>query len=821
MRAIILLFLLNAAAAAPAFSATANSCPGGVPVTGFRLIVMPPAGEQALPLLAVNVIHPGQVLRYEPYRLPKEISGRAEVAVLFVPAAQGDNPHIEVLPSQPADQPAEWKVPIHASVVGFVFGPHGLDVKKINSLMEKNPELISKLTDYIEESSKVEALVQTLSQFESSAPGSTNFSAVLGHFSAQYGVALPNVDASAPSGQQAEQLLHSVLPAFSSSDPLTSGPSLRAQSTGLAASVATLFFGAGSVGLAAGGAQLIEEMHATMFPHAEFRTAFAQEVPDGMSLCSPKSQHAAKEHTRLVYLWMLNVPDSAPPAIALAAPANIPAGWVSTLKVSCASVAQLKNVTRIRGWELLSADAKTSVAVPVKVTLGSVGDLLTLDLSKTRIPPGEYHLAAKWDWTPIEIAGEVDVHKFADYSTAVISPTSRDELISGRNAAPLRVDGADFEFLDKVTLVDKQNPKAPAMQVSFRLPKGTGQGEQHDFEANVDTRPLPSGNYLLELRQLNGASHDVPVAVHPANPQIRNLPLRVNVGESQQIIHLQGTDLERIDRIASPDVRWTLSPIPVDSHGLSDREATIQLGPKARKGDQIAASLFINGLEEPLKVLDVLAVAGPRPKIADAKASFATSPGVELKPGEIPAGSPVSFSISPENITSQPSLQLACAAETDTKRSLALSPGERVGSDELDLAGEGLLYLSIDPGDVGQSGCLLIATLTEPAAGVSDPYLLGRVVRLPRIDTFTLSGETLGQGLYAGALTGQDLQTIEKTGWTSQNGENVPGIATPVPSAPGEQTLKIAMHWPPPSPHAPIYVWLRGETQARLTNAHY
>jgi hypothetical protein len=150
-----------------------------------------------------------------------------------------------------------------------------------------------------------------------------------------------------------------------------------------------------------------------------------------------------------------------------------------------------------------------------------------------------------------------------------------------------------------------------------------------------------------------------------------------------------------------------------------------------------------------------------------------------------------------------------------------LSPGERNGGDELDLAGEGLLYLSIDPGDIGQSGCLLMATLREPASGTSDAYLLGRVVRLPRIDTFTLSGEMLGQGLYAGALTGQDLQTIEKTGWTSQNGESVPGIATPVPGTPGEQTLKIAVRWPPPSPHAPIYVWLRGETQARLTNAHY
>jgi hypothetical protein len=62
---------------------------------------------------------------------------------------------------------------------------------------------------------------------------------------------------------------------------------------------------------------------------------------------------------------------------------------------------------------------------------------------------------------------------------------------------------------------------------------------------------------------------------------------------------------------------------------------------------------------------------------------------------------------------------------------------------------------------------------------------------------------------------------IEKTGWDAKTGFPVQGIPTPVPGSPQEQTLEVALPWPPPSPHAPVYVWLRGESEGRLTNAKY
>jgi hypothetical protein len=132
------------------------------------------------------------------------------------------------------------------------------------------------------------------------------------------------------------------------------------------------------------------------------------------------------------------------------------------------------------------------------------------------------------------------------------------------------------------------------------------------------------------------------------------------------------------------------------------------------------------------------------------------------------------------------------------------------------------LFLSVDPGVVGLSGCQLAAIINTESAGSSDPTTLGRLIRLPHIEKFALTDEKLNSTLYAGVLTGMDLQVIEKTGWDGKTGYPVQGIPTPVPgSNTQEQTLKVGLPWPPPAPHAPIYVWLRGETSGRLTSVKY
>jgi hypothetical protein len=136
-------------------------------------------------------------------------------------------------------------------------------------------------------------------------------------------------------------------------------------------------------------------------------------------------------------------------------------------------------------------------------------------------------------------------------------------------------------------------------------------------------------------------------------------------------------------------------------------------------------------------------------------------------------------------------------------------------------AGAGVLFFAVDPGSIGHSGCQLEATVTLAATGTSKPARLGRVVQLPRIAQFHLTDEKLGDSIYAGSIEGMDLETIAKTGWDDQNGLPVEGLPTSAGAGEQRQTLKIALPWPAPAPHAPLFIWLRGESQGRPTGVKY
>ncbi|HUX09168.1 MAG TPA: hypothetical protein VMW51_00920, partial [Terriglobia bacterium] len=332
---------------------------------------------------------------------------------------------------------------------------------------------------------------------------------------------------------------------------------------------------------------------------------------------------------------------------------------------------------------------------------------------------------------------------------------------------------------------------------------------------------LKPGRYLLMLTQLNGAIQDVPLTVHPPNPKLTDLPLRANLGEKEQTLTLHGSGLDRITRITSEGAEWALAPVAKSDDEPKERKVTLQLAPKAHQGELLSASLHVEDIGRPLPVPDAVHVVGPRPAITDVRTSFPKETNIVLKKSEIPAGSAVSFAIQAEHMGPGSALSLGCSNDGETRQPLTLHPGDKSGSAQLDFAGSGVLFLSLDPGTVGQSGCLLDATVTDPTTGSSDPYALGRVTRLPRIIKFTLSGQKLGPSLYEGTLAGQDLQMIDKTGWSPDTGYPVQGIPTPVRGNPQEQTLKIEMPWPPPSPGASIYIWLRGENTGRVTAMRY
>jgi hypothetical protein len=115
---------------------------------------------------------------------------------------------------------------------------------------------------------------------------------------------------------------------------------------------------------------------------------------------------------------------------------------------------------------------------------------------------------------------------------------------------------------------------------------------------------------------------------------------------------------------------------------------------------------------------------------------------------------------------------------------------------------------------------VVTATLITPKSGQSEPRKVGAIVLLPKIDSFRLTNEKAGDASYFAALEGHDLQTIAKAGWDAENGTSVDAIPAPA-GAGNKESLRVAMPWPAPAPHAPLYIWLRGEERGRLTSAQY
>jgi hypothetical protein len=811
---LVFTLLTGGAVVCPAVVSSQTQCPGGFTVSSFKLQVQPRNGGQPLPVTAVNLLQPGEKLHYEPVRLPAKWQDKAKVAVVLAPATADASDQVDVLEPKPAKAAAEWSIPLQASVVGLVFGERGVDAKRVNSLVRENPEIITRLADYAQRTTTVEALVQTLSDYEQSPPGSSDLQSALRGFSSQYDVAVPRLDAGTSPDQAASHLLQAAVPAFGKTD--SGAPASLAQgSTGLAASVASMFFGSPVI-LAAGGAALFENLHSSLFPGMDFRPAFTQSLPaDGMALCAVNRKPS---RLHLAYLWMLRVPNASPPTVTLKQPAIIPLGWTPTVRATTPSVSQLRLLLRARNWRLVRSGHE--VPVPVKVTTNSADDSLQLDLAHVSLAPGKYQLAANWDWSPLPVAGTVEVRPFADFDTVKLTPPSQDRLVTGGGLVPLQLTGADFEFIQSVTLQNANRGKDSASPVHFSLPPADESGRKRVLDLDVNTASLQPGPYLLALRQLNGSTHELQVTVHPPTPKLTNVPVRVNVGEPQQTVILEGNDLERIERITSPNAEWTLAPAN-DDQPLTQRSATIKLLPQAKAGEHLAMTLAISGLNAPVQISNALQVLGPRPKILSVNRSFSSPAGVQLQTHEIPSGVTVSFAVRAENTNSRPGVQLQCKDEGNTRKKLTLYPGDRQDGAELDSAGQGVLFLSLVPAAVGQSGCELTATIVGEPTGTSGPYPLGRVVRLPRIEKFIISGEKLGESLYAGTLTGQDLELIDRTGWNANHGFEAQGIPTPVPGSAGEQTLRIAVPWPPPTPQAPLYIWLRGENQSRATNARY
>ena len=515
----------------PATAAKPPVCAGGQSIGQFRFLVQPAPKVRARPLAAVNRLEKGRKLLYIPIRLKAGRQRQASIALVLIPAGSSPEKEWVVLDPRPAAAATQWEVPFDVEVVAAVYGPRGLNIKKVKSLVKNNQDVITQLADYAQQTSQVGALVEALAAWERSPANSQPLDAVLQGFSSQHNVSLPRINPKAPADQQAALLLRTLLPSLATYDPLNPQPAhgIR-QSAGLAASLATLFLG-NSVLLATGGVALFQNLRTVISPGTDFRSAFAQNVPPhDVQLCS--QPRPAKARAKIAYLWALRIPSLEPPQVTVPSGAHLPIGREALLPISAEDASDWRRLPRAHDWKLVQAGGGRHFAVGV--SLQPSLRVLKLDTGKEALPPGEYTLAASWDWEPFELAGRFRLHRLGDLSLARLTPQSKDRLVAKSGRVRVELMGADFQFVKKMKLVDPDASGQAALPLPFLLSPRTSDGRQEQLGFALDTDALSPGRYRLSISQGGAKPEHLPLEIHPPLPQFSNLPLRVNLGEDSQ-----------------------------------------------------------------------------------------------------------------------------------------------------------------------------------------------------------------------------------------------------------------------------------------------
>lgn len=780
-------------------------CPGGVALGRFELKVVPPSGGVPRPLESVNRLLDGYKISYRPLQISAIEKKKVRIALLLVPS---EGAKIVVFDPKPADEPAEWTVPFRTQIASLVWGPEGLTKGRVASLIAKNDELIGQLADYAEKTEEAQTIIEAVTQQQRAQDVGLNVDAAVAGFASRFPSA--KVDPTQPASAQLATLVNGVNPALAAYDPLAQSPQQQAaQTAGLAAAVAGLFFGNG-IGLAAGGGAILVNLHSLMFPQTQFLSALTQGPSDeSTGLCGSKAAPAAR--TQFAYLWATRIPDVLAPQLSLPKTEHLAIGVKSSFPLNV----NAKNwdlASRVQDWRLVSSDEKTSIAIPAKVDPKSKS--IQLDLGEEKLKAGSWNLAANWDWDPIAVSGDLALHDISRFDGVHLTPESQDRLNPASGTVDLQLTGADFEFVKKIEFKKEGDPFAEPAGLPFRLPKEPPDGPETSMRIRMDAKPLATGKYVFLIAQSDGKEHETRFKVLPPPPAISGTPLVLNTGTDEQMLALRGSGLDRIEEISAEHAEITLG----DSGGGEERRVTVKLSPDVKAGTLISLQLKVEDFEQPVTIEDALLVAGPKPAITSVRESHQDNLGITLNSGEIARNSLVSFELNVLHADSISAIQLACE---DGAGGMRIKAGESTDAARFIQESPDAVFLSFRPDAVGQSGCQVVSRLETAKNGESAPRKLGMIVRLPKIDFFQLTDQKLGEGIYAAVLQGQDLENIARVGWDDQTGTPVDSIPAPVEGPGNKQTLRISMPWPAPSPHAPLYIWLRGENKGRLTSAKF
>jgi hypothetical protein len=792
----------NPAAASPVAPPLA-ACPAGAPLGPIDLQVE--SGGQRLPFRGINRLSEGDILHYAPILHPRE-KRRGEIALVLVPQKRAPGqPGIIVTDDEDADKAHEWKMTETVALAAVVYGPSGLSRRKVAKFLNQDELLVAQLADYADRTAEAQQLVATLSNRESSM---ASVNAALSGFASQYGFAI-QIDRNSPTTAQAQTVFASMNPQLAAYNPLATNSAAQGigQTASLATMAAALYFGS-PVGLAAGGTAMLLDLRNIAFPDTQFRASFAtplRDAPAGLELCGQMG--AVPPHTRIAYVWANRVPNLPPPTIHIGEPSFVASTQKMPIPVDVPEPSW-KYIDRVREWGLVDA-ANKPVAIGV-VKLGNQ-KALELDLSKATLPPGDYRLTGLWDWTPARVEGVVHVRPLSDFRQARLDPASQDRLLAGAGAQTVRLTGSDFEFVTKVELQKQNDEFAVPEPVRFVLPKGPRHGPQDHMDVQIPAGSLTAGAYELRLTQSDGKPWPVGFKALPNPPEVTNLPILLNSGVAAQHFLLRGARLGLIARLEADGVVFTLDP---PSSNQTERSLTAELKSTPKPGATLAVRAYVPDRSEPLTLADALEITGPLPVIASAKLSRSGGQPIAVRNDELPAGGTLNALMDVKNIDRTSVLQLGCADGVGSKASLHI--GGRTGSWSLQQLSPDQLFLAFDSSSL-PAGCRLQAVVDNGREGKSRPFTLARIVRLPQIDSFTAPPDDRLAGLRRYTLTGENLEMIQKVGWTDSEPVEIAALPSPLPGPGLKQSLTLGLS-DPPKPGATLFVWLRGDKDARAAS---
>ncbi len=275
---------------------------------------------------------------------------------------------------------------------------------------------------------------------------------------------------------------------------------------------------------------------------------------------------------------------------------------------------------------------------------------------------------------------------------------------------------------------------------------------------------------------------------------------------------MKGERLALLARLEAPGAILQLSPPAADER---ERNVTVQLNSTPAPGTALPIEAYIEDRNEPLTFPGALQITGPLPVIASSKLSLPAGMAIAIRPEEFPAGYTFTAMLDVKNIEGKSVLRLACS--DDPEQSVALHLGEQTAKSNLQRLSEDQLFLSFDT-SAWPAGCSLQAVIDNGRDGKSQPFTLAHLIRLPQIDSFTTTGDPPQNGARPYVLTGQNLEMIEKAGWDQTTGVPIDRLPAPIPGAGQKQTLQVSLPDPPNLPAATLYIWLRGDKQARATS---